>query len=141
MAFAITGYKAWGIESSKAVSPEIVQHLEMTFTAANTDVAYDLGTTAGTFWTSAGATTIPAAFKKMLYDFCAHAQYPLPTGGSIVATYSRGAAAAATVYTEVGGTVTNCQDLLFNGGNAPVSGTMVYSWKMKPEFNVVTISS
>ena len=140
MAFAITGYKAWGKETTKAVSPEVIQYLEMNFTATNTDVAYDLGTTGGTFWTSAGATTIPAAFKKLLYDFAGSAAYPLATGGTIVSAYSRAASAAATTYTEIGGTVTNVQDLLFNSGNGPVSGTIVYGWKMKPEAGLVTVS-
>ena len=141
MAFALTGYKAWGIETSKAVSPECIQYLEVTITAANTDVAVDVGTTAGTFWTAVGTGTIPAAAKAALLDICSKADYSLVSAGTHTASWTRGATAAATVYTEVAGTVTNSRNLGFNSGSALTAGKIVLSWKMKAESGITTISS
>ena len=141
MAFALTGYKAWGTETSKAVSPEAIQYLEITFTAANTDVAFDLGETAGTFWTAVGTGTIPAAAKAAYLDFCSRAQYSLATMGSHNMVWSRGSAAGATVYTETAGTVTNSRNIAFNSGSALTAGTIVWAWKMKPDTSVVTANS
>ena len=55
MAFALTKFKAYGLRAEGAVRPHVQQVMSFTFTAANTDIVYDLGTTAGTFWTSATA--------------------------------------------------------------------------------------
>lgn len=57
MSFAITKFKAYGIRAEGAVRPHCQQVFSFTFTAANTDIAYDLGTSGGTFWTSAIADT------------------------------------------------------------------------------------
>ena len=141
MAFALTGYKAWGVETSKAVSPEAIQNLEITFTAANTDVAFDFGETGGTFWSAVGTGTIPAAAKKLVLDFCSKASYSLATMGSHNMLWSRGSAAGATVYTETAGTVTNSRNLAFNSGTALTAGTIVLSWKMGPGVAVVTVNS
>ena len=141
MAFALTGYKAWGIETSKAVSPECIQYLEVTITAANTDVAVDVGTTGGTFWTAVGATAIPAAAKKYMYDFCSKADYSLPTLGTHNGLWSRAAAAASTTYIETAGTVTNSRDITFNSGTAPTAATIVWAWKMKAGSATVTVNS
>lgn len=141
MAFALTAYKAWGIETSKVVTPEFIQFLEITFTAANTDTAMDFGETAGTFWTAVGTGTIPAAAKAALLDICSKADYSLVSAGTHTASWTRGATAAATVYTEVAGTVTNSRNLGFNSGSALTAGKIVLSWKMKAESGITTISS
>ncbi len=57
MAFALTKFKAYGLRAEGAVRPHVQQVMSFTFTAAATDIVYDLGTTAGTFWTSAVANT------------------------------------------------------------------------------------
>lgn len=53
MAQALTGYKAYGIRHDGETRSHAYQVVEMYITAANTDVTYDIGTAAGTFWTSA----------------------------------------------------------------------------------------
>ncbi len=56
MTFALTYVKAYGIEASEPLQKRFKQCLELKGTAANTDVAYDFGTYAGTFWTAVGST-------------------------------------------------------------------------------------
>jgi hypothetical protein len=55
MAFALTKFKAYGLRAEGAVRPHAQQVFSFTLTAANTDITYDLGTSGGTFWTSAVA--------------------------------------------------------------------------------------
>jgi hypothetical protein len=141
MAFALTAYKAWGIETNKAVTPDFIQYLEFTFTAANTDVSMDFGETGGTFWTAVGSGAVPAAAKAALLDICTKADYSLNSSGTHTASWTRGATAGATVYTEVAGTVTNSRNLGFNSGSALTAGKIVLSWKMKPESGIINASA
>ena len=140
MAFATTGYKLWAVETNKATSPEYVQYLEVDVTGANTDVAYDFGTTGGTFWTSAeGHATYGAkaiALKAIMYDICGKAMYPFhPVGDQLTAAYvPLAAASGATNYILANGTVSKSVDLTFKSGNAPTSHKLVLSWKMQPGF-------
>ena len=69
MAFAVTSYNVYATETAKAVSPEVTQYIKFTVTAANTDVAYDLATVGGTFWTAAGGSTAGAAFTSAAAAF------------------------------------------------------------------------
>ncbi len=70
MAFALTKFKAYGLRAEGAVRPHAQQVASFTFTAAATDIAYDLGTTGGTFWTSAEADSaygaLASAAKSLL---------------------------------------------------------------------------
>lgn len=52
MAFALTRFKAYGERVEGAVRPHVHQVCELHITAANTDIAYDIGTAGGTFWTA-----------------------------------------------------------------------------------------
>ncbi len=70
MAFALTKFKAYGLRAEGAVRPHVQQVMSFTFTAAATDIVYDLGETAGTFWTSAEASvaygSLATAVKSLL---------------------------------------------------------------------------
>ncbi len=70
MAFALTKFKAYGLRVEGAVRPHVQQVMSFTLTAAATDIAYDLGTTGGTFWTSAEANatygSLATAVKALL---------------------------------------------------------------------------
>lgn len=70
MAFALTKFKAFGERAEGAVRPHVQQVMNFTLTAAATDIVYDLGETAGTFWTSAEASTaygaLASAVKRIL---------------------------------------------------------------------------
>ncbi len=60
MTIALTSVKAYGIEAEEAVNKRYKQVLILGITAANTDVAIDLGNAVsgslGTFWTAVGGT-------------------------------------------------------------------------------------
>jgi len=55
MAFAVTDYKAYGVDISEPVTKRAVQHLEMTITGLAADVDMDIGDQSGAFWTAAEA--------------------------------------------------------------------------------------
>ena len=66
MTFALTAVKAYGIESSESLQKRFIQRLELKGTGANTDVAYDFGNYAGTFWSAVGATGVgPTALSAI----------------------------------------------------------------------------
>jgi hypothetical protein len=56
MTFALTKVTAYGIEASEPLQKRFKQVLILEGTAANTNVAYDFGTYAGTYWTAVGGT-------------------------------------------------------------------------------------
>lgn len=53
MTFALTKFEAWGVEIDEPVTKKFMQYARLVITAAATDVALDIGTDAGTFWTAA----------------------------------------------------------------------------------------
>jgi hypothetical protein len=53
MTFALTKFKAWGVEIDEPVTKKFMQFAHLSITAAATDVALDIGTDAGAFWTAA----------------------------------------------------------------------------------------
>lgn len=70
MAFALTKFRAYGIRADGAQRAHVQQVASFTLTAAATDIAYDIGTTGGTFWTSAEANAtygaLASAVKSLL---------------------------------------------------------------------------
>ena len=140
MAMVVTGYKAWAAEQVAAVSPRKIQYFEMTCTGANTDTAYDLATTAGTFWTATGGSTAGAAAKKLLYKIGALASYFNDYHGVLKITYIRAAAASGTAFTMAEGTATGIPDIAFASGSAPTSWRLVLSWVMPSEIQPVETS-
>ncbi len=68
MTFALTKVTAYGIEASEPLQKRFKQTLILEGTAANTNVAYDFGTYAGTFWTAVGATAPGISALKAIQD-------------------------------------------------------------------------
>ena len=134
MTLALTGYRAFGTEGIKAVSPEHFQNVEITITAANSDVSWDFGETGGTFWTAVGTTTIPAAAKALLYDVAnpAKCAYALDLAGTFTGTAVKGHAATTGQYTEAAGTVVALHTLTFYTSEAPTTATILFRFKLKP---------
>lgn len=70
MAFALTGFKAFGIRTSGSTRQHAVQIIELVITGTANDVALDLDTDAGTFWTAAtGDATYGAMATQALADW------------------------------------------------------------------------
>jgi hypothetical protein len=57
MAFALTGFKAFGVSNTSATRKYETQIVQLYITGTAADVALDFGTDAGTFWTAAQANT------------------------------------------------------------------------------------
>ncbi len=68
MTFALTKVTAYGIEASEPLQKRFKQLLILEGTAANTNVAYDFGTYAGTYWTAVGATAPGISALKAIAD-------------------------------------------------------------------------
>jgi hypothetical protein len=61
MAFALTSFKAYGVEAEEPLNKDYRQFLELNLTGLATDVDLDVGDyTSGTFWTAIGTSSDPA---------------------------------------------------------------------------------
>lgn len=56
MTFALTKFRAYGIEIDEPITTRFKQWAHMTITAANTDASLDISNLSGTFWTAVGST-------------------------------------------------------------------------------------
>lgn len=68
MTLALTKIQAYGVEAVEPVFKRHTQLAILTMTGANTDVTYDFGTYAGTFWTAVGATEPGTSALKFFKD-------------------------------------------------------------------------
>lgn len=88
MTFVVTKVQAYGIEAEEALNKRYRQYMILTITAANTDVALDLGSnqsgSLGTFWTAADDTTTGAAALLALQDIVTRAEYFDSFGGNFM---------------------------------------------------------
>ncbi len=149
MAFAVTKFTAYGRLNSNPTPKRGIQCVELTITGANTDIAYDLATTGGTFWTSAVAHATYGGIATAARTFI------LTTLTAQVGTFvevlsqallsSLTRLPAATVsgdnYTRVVTTVTTpVIELAFNSGNAPTSGVYVLTWLLADNMEPLTAS-
>ncbi len=97
MTFALTSVKAYGIESSEPLQKRFKQYLELKGTAANTNVSYDFGTYAGTFWTAVGSTAPGTTALKAVKDIQTKAKCFLAVGGIGLSAYQQSAASVPVV--------------------------------------------
>lgn len=137
MAFAVTKFSAYGRLNTSATAKRGVQFVELTITGAATDTAYDLGTTAGTFWTSAEAHATYGAIATAAKTFILTTLYGQV--GTVIGVDSQAlctpvgrinaATASSNTYTQAVAAVTTPMiELAFNSGNAPTSGVYVFQW-------------
>jgi hypothetical protein len=74
MAFALTGFKAHGIDVAGPSRKRGIQRLCFTITATAADVALDLGNFTGTFWSAADNTALGANVLQTVQRIVAQAQ-------------------------------------------------------------------
>lgn len=89
MTFALTSFRAFGIEAEEPVNNKYQQKLELVITAANTDTALDLGTYAGTFWSAVGSADPGLTALLAIKDIQTRAKSFLGIGGSGIAGKSQ----------------------------------------------------
>ncbi len=86
MTFVVTKVQAYGIEAEEALNKRYRQYMVLTLTAANTDVALDLGNnqtgSLGTFWTAGDDTATGAGALLALQDIVTRADYFDNIGGT-----------------------------------------------------------
>ena len=129
MANAVTGYKLFSIETSKAVSPRFIQFIELDITGDAADVAWDLNDSGGTFWTAAKATSTGAAALAALLNIAAGAVDVMEPVASFKRSRVRLAAATgAGDYAE--GMTSGIPTFTFNAGNGPTAEKLVLGFLM-----------
>lgn len=131
MAFALTRFRAYGIEVGEPVIKHFIQRVEMAITALAADVALDLGNNTGTFWTAVGGTEPGITGLQAMKDIQLKAAAFLEVNGTGVNEYLRGAAVAAGVYTL---TVVNVRpSIQYNAANGPTAYNIVLEWELKDD--------
>lgn len=86
MALVLTQWQAYGVYRDEPLTEKVAfQVLRLVGTAANTDVTYDLGTYAGTFWNAVDATATGLAALAAIKDIQTRAQTFLQVTGSSLA--------------------------------------------------------
>lgn len=66
--FALTKFRTWGVDIAGPSGKRGLQHATLTITAALTDVALDIGTDGGTFWTQAFANNVYGQLARKAFD-------------------------------------------------------------------------
>jgi hypothetical protein len=97
MTFALTKVTAYGIEASEPLQKRFKQVLILEGTAANTNVAYDFGTYAGTFWTAVGGTEPGTSALKAVKDIQIKAKAFISASGVGLSAYSQTSATNSKV--------------------------------------------
>ncbi len=137
MAFAVTKFNAYGVLNTSPSIKRGTQLVELTITGANTDVAYDLGTTGGTFWTSAVADATYGGIATAARDFMLTTLYGQVAScinvssqqlNDPVGRYQAGSASSDTYTKAVAAVTTPVIELAFASAHAPTSGVYVYEW-------------
>lgn len=73
MAFAVTSFRAYGIDKFEALTNQFKQTVVIKGTALAADVALDLGNASGTFWSAADDTPTGLAASKAFAEILAKA--------------------------------------------------------------------
>ena len=81
MAFVVTKIECFGQEMDEPLTKRFRQIAVLSYTAANTDVALDVGNYTGTFWTAAGGTDTGATALKCFKSIQTKANAFISAGG------------------------------------------------------------
>lgn len=137
MAFALTKFKAYGLRAEGDVRPHAQQVFSFTFTAANTNIAYDLGTSGGTFWTSAIADTTYGSLATAVRTLLLTSLPGLLPDGALVACESE----ILETYIQVASGASGSQYTLAISSSLPtitfVSGSAPTAWVLNLRWNLI----
>lgn len=133
MAQVLTKVVAYGVEASEAVTKRFRQFLILTGTGAGTDLTYDIGVYAGTFWTAVGATATGAEALKAIKDIQVRAEALIDVGGKGIIGLGIVGVAPATgqVRLEPNGTNAALPDLTFFTAEGPTAWQFVLEWVLR----------
>lgn len=137
MAFAIARFVATGDRNLDPVAARGFQRVLMYGTAAAADVAYDIGTNGGTFWTAVGATAPGSNAHAALLAITAAGGTLVSVGGNFAQGYLRGSATGVGVFTQT--VSAELPIITFNAGDGPTRWSIVLTF-FYPDTTVVPIS-
>lgn len=141
MAFALTDYKAYGMDISEPVTKRAHQIFECTITATAADVALDLGNVAGTAWSAIDNNALglaaKTAFTEILSKVDRFAGYACPEiDFGFLPAY--GDATPASGYVGiVNNTAKTCPEFVFAAGEGVTSYKFVFKWTLQNEQRAV----
>lgn len=105
MTFALTKFKAYGIEADQVVDKYEKQVAVFTITAANTDLDLDIGDYTGTFWSAVGSSAVGSQALIAIKDINKRAETFIAVRGSSIAGYVQ-SDASRTIVREFDSTAT-----------------------------------
>lgn len=137
MAFALTAFRAYGVDVSEPVQKRALQIFECKITGTTADIALDLGDTGGTAWTAiagGGSGTVGYAAKQYFIDIlsrvdrfagwsCLEIEGVLPALINTTATTGKYAIANNTAVT--------CPKWSFYTGEGLTAYNFVLRWTLK----------
>jgi hypothetical protein len=140
MAFSLTNFKAYGLPTAGAVRVQAIQVAELHITALAADVALDIGTNAGTFWTAAQANATFGGVATSALDTLVKVQ---AIASALTAVQSeqlldrlQAAAASGTSYTL---TVSNLRPVITcAAANGETSWKIRLEWMLKDGYQALT---
>lgn len=137
MAFALTGFRAYGVEIQSVSKKRGVQRAELHITAAATDIDLDIGDPTGTFWTAVGATTIGDGALETLQQIATKStELTQVQGTALLARLHTAAAGSAGEYALA--VANELPNITWHSGDAPTDYTIQLEWLLNNyEFPVV----
>ncbi len=141
MAFALTEYKAYGMDISEPVQKRAWQVFECTITGAAADVDLDLGDVAGNAWSAIDGNAIglaaKVAFTEILTKVDRLVQASCPEIDNVyLPVYGDGTPAAGSVG-RINNTAVTCPEYVFAAGEGATSYRFVFVWTLKNEQKAV----
>jgi hypothetical protein len=141
MAFALSEYKAYGLDISEPVQKRAIQIFEMTLSGLAADVDLDLGDVAGNAWSAIDNTALGLAAKNAFTEVLAKCEkfmgYSCP---EIEYSYlpANGDATPASGYVGiVNNTAKTCPEFVFAAGEGQLSYKFVFKWSLKNDHRAV----
>ena len=141
MAFALTEYKAYGIDISEPIQKRAIQVFECTITAAAADVDLDIGDVAGTAWSAIDGNAIglaaKVAFTEILDKVDRLILASCPEIDNVYLPVYGDATPAASSVGRVNNTAKTCPEYVFAAGEGQTSYKFVFQWSLKNEMKAV----
>jgi hypothetical protein len=141
MAFALTDYKAYGLDISEPIQKRAIQVFECTITAAAADVDLDIGDVAGTAWSAIDGNALglaaKVAFTEILSKVSRLASWCCPEIEFGFLPANGDATPAAGYVGIVNNTAKTCPEFVFAAGEGVTSYKMVFTWTLQNEMKPV----
>jgi hypothetical protein len=134
MAFALTEYKAYGIDISEPVTKRAIQVFECTITAAAADIDLDIGDVAGTAWSAIDNNALGLAAKVAFSEILGKADRLIlascPEIDNVYLPVYGDATPAASSVGRINNTAKTCPEYVFAAGEGQTSYKFVFQWTL-----------